>query len=81
MEEFEFQTDSLSSFIIEDIITLHYGIGYSSSSNFMELELGVHRDYHIMSSKGSIDFSAIVGKNKNGKRYIVTIRPIKLNKK
>lgn len=80
MEQLEFETTTLSSFFIEDKITYFYDIGYSHTSNFGELELGIHRDYHIMASKGSIDFSATVGKSANGKGYTVVIRPLKIKK-
>lgn len=81
MEQLEFETNTLLSSVIEDEITSFYDIGYSHTSNFGELELGIHRDYHIMASKGSIDFSATVGKSANGKGYMVIIRPLKINKK
>lgn len=78
MEKLEFEAKSLSYVEIEDKITSFYDIGYPDSSNFMELEIGVHSHYYIMASKGSIEFSAIVGKKANSEGYLVIIRPIKL---
>lgn len=80
MEKLEFEVKSLSYAEIEDKITLYYDIGYPNSSNFMELETGVHSNYYIMASKGSIEFSAIVGKKANDEGYLVTIRPIKIKR-
>ncbi len=78
MEKLEFETKSLSYVEIEDEVTSFYNIGYPDSSNFMELKIGVHNDYYIMASKGSIEFSAIVGRKANDEGYLVTIKPIKL---
>ena len=80
MEKLEFETKSLSYIEIEDEVTSFYDIGYPDSSNFMELIIGVHSNYYIMASKGSIEFSAIVGKKNNDEGYLVTIRPIKLKR-
>ncbi len=81
MEKLEFESKSLSYSEIEDKITLFYGIGYPDSSNFMELEVGVHSNYYIMASKGSIEFSTIVGRKANTEDYLVIIKPIKLKRK
>ena len=80
MEKLEFETKSLSYIEIEDEVTSFYDIGYPDSSNFMELRMGVHSNYYIMVSKGSIEFSAIVGKKNNDEGYLVTIRPIKIKR-
>ena len=81
MEKLEFETKSLSYLEIEDEVTSFYDLGYPDSSNFMELEIGVHRNYYIMASKGNIEFSAIIGKKNNDDGYLVTIIPIKLKRK
>ena len=80
MEKLEFETKNLSYVEIEDKVTSFYDIGYPDSSNFMELKIGVHSNYYIMASKGSIEFSAIVGRKENDEGYLVTIKPIKLKK-
>lgn len=80
MEKLEFETKRLSYIEIEDEVTSFYDIGYPDSSNFMELRTGVHSNYYIMASKGSIEFSAIVGKKNNDDGYLVTIRPIKIKR-
>lgn len=79
LEKLEFETDSLYYSTIEDKITKFYDLGYADSSNFMEIDLGVHSDYYIMATKGTIEFSAIVGSTKDNK-YIVTINPYKIKK-
>lgn len=78
MKKLEFESESLSYVEIEDKITDFYRIGFPDSSNFMELEVGIHSNYSIMASKGSIEFSAIVGKKENGKGYMITISPKKI---
>lgn len=80
MEQLEFKCDSLSYGEIENRITLFYGLGYTNSSDFMELELGIHT-YNIVATKGNIEFSAIVGKDIKGNGYIVTIIPKKVKNK
>lgn len=80
MEQLEFKCDSLSYGEIEDRITSFYELGYTNSSDFMELELGIHT-YNIMATKGSIEFSAIVGKDAKGNGYVVTIIPKKVKNK
>ena len=80
MEKLEVETKNLSYVEIEDKVTSFYDIGYPDSSNFMELKIGVHSNYYIMASKGSIEFSAIVGRKENDEGYLVTIKPIKLKK-
>lgn len=80
MEKLEFETKNLSYVEIEDEVTSFYDIGYPDSSNFMELKIGVHSNYYIMASKGSIEFSAVVGRNANDEGYLVTIKPIKLKR-
>ena len=79
LEKLEFEPDSLYYSTIEDEITRFYDLGYADSSNFMEIDLGVHSGYYIMATKGIIEFSAIVGKAKDNK-YIVTINPYKIKK-
>lgn len=78
MKKLEFESESLSYSEIEDKITKFYGIGYPESSNFMELKVGVHSNYYIMASKGSIEFSAIVGRKAENKGYGITISPNKV---
>ncbi len=80
MEKLEFEVKSLSYVEVEEKITSYYDIGYPDSSNFMELETGVHSNYYIMASKGSIEFSTIVGRKANDEGYLVTIRPMKLKR-
>lgn len=80
MEYLEFESEDLDYSTIENEITNFYGIGYPNSSNFMELEVGVHGGYSIFASNGIIEFSAIVGKKKDNEDYSITIRPKRLKK-
>lgn len=79
MEKLEFKTDTVYYSTIEDEITQFYDLGYANSSNFVELENGVHSGYVISATKGSIDFSTIVGKTKENE-YSITINPIKIKR-
>lgn len=74
MEKLEIKTSKLDYSVIENEICNFYKLGYADSSNFMELENGVHSGYVIVTSKGSIEFSSIVGKTKDN-NYLVTIVP------
>lgn len=76
MEKYEFEVDNLGYSEIETLILDYYNLGYANSSNFMKLETGVHNDYYIFATKGTIEFSTIVGKNNSGK-YSITISPKK----
>ncbi len=80
MEKLEFKTDNLDYSDIEDEITRYYDLGYADSSNFMEIELGIHSSYFIMATKGTIEFSAIAGRTKDNK-YLVIITPHKIRRK
>lgn len=80
MERLEFESESIDYSTIEDIITEFYNLGFTNSSNFMELEVGVKDGYYIFATKASIEFSSIVGKKKDGK-YSITICPKKINRK
>ena len=80
MEQLEFEVKTLSYAEVEDLITSYYDIGYPDSSNFMELKIGVHSNHYIMASKGSIEFTAIVGRKANNDGYIVTINPSEIKK-
>ena len=73
---YEFETDSLCYSIIEEKITKYYDLGFAESSNFMELILGSNSDCIIITQKGSITFSALVGKKEGN--YYVTIYPEKI---
>lgn len=81
MEKLEFSANNLYYSTIEDKITNFYNLGYASSSNFTELEVGVGKIYYIMATSGSIEFSSIVGRTIDG-NYLITIIPrkIKMNK-
>lgn len=78
-ESFEFTTEKLSYSSIEDIILNHYDLGYADSSNFMELSEGHSSSHCIMATRGIIEFSASVGKMKDGK-YLVTCYPSSVKK-
>lgn len=79
MEKYEFRTDNLYYSNIEDKILTYYGLGYANSSNFMELENGIHSGYFIFATKGTIEFSTIVGKTKDDD-YLVVINPSKIKR-
>ena len=79
MEKLEFEAQDISYSTIEDAITEFYDLGYTNSSNFMELEIGIKSGYYIFATKGSIEFSSIVGKKEAG-GYHITICPKKISK-
>ncbi|MDD2391667.1 MAG: hypothetical protein PHU94_01855 [Bacilli bacterium] len=79
MNKYEFTTDSLSYGNIEHEILKYYDLGFANSSDFMELQLGINKEHNIFATKGSIDFTAIVGKT-NDNNYIVTITPKKITR-
>lgn len=82
MEHLEFETENIDYSFIEEKITHFYDLGYADSSNFLELEMGVHSNYCIIATKGVIEFSSLVGKKSDNNSYHVTIIPksIKRNK-
>lgn len=78
-ETFEFITDSLGSSVVEEMIVSNYDLGSAYSSNFMELMEGRSSSHIIQSTKGIIEFSAIVYKQKDG-RYNVICYPNRVRK-
>lgn len=78
MESFEFETEDLSYAVVEEIILNHYECGYPQSSNFNELEIGVHSNLFIQGETKDIRFTSIVGKKVDG-GYKVTIKPERIS--
>lgn len=79
MDNLEFITDKASWGKIEEQIVDYYDLGYADSSNFMYLSNGINSSLCIQATKGSIEFSAIVGENKDG-NYNITIMPKKIKR-
>ena len=79
MDSFEFKTDNLYYSDIEERILNYYNLGYANTSDFMELEIGVGKQYYISATGGDIKFSATVGRTPDS-QYLVMIRPIKISK-
>jgi hypothetical protein len=79
VEKYEFITDSLGYSNIEREILNYYNLGDANSSDFMELEMGISKEHFIFAKKGTIEFTSIVWKTKDG-QFLVTINPKKIRK-
>ncbi len=79
MENLEFEAEDLYYSLIEEKITKYYDLGYADDSNFTELKNGINSSLWILATKGSIEFSAVAGKNKEGK-YLISIHPSKIKR-
>ena len=73
-DNYQFVSSSIDYSTIEDEITNHYKLGLPHSSNFMYLDIGIHRNYTILADNGSICFSMIIGQLKDG-NFEITIMP------
>lgn len=70
-EVYEFTTGSLGFTTVEEMVVRNYDLGSADSSNFMELPEGRSSSHIIQATKGIIEFSAIVNRQKDGKYYVI----------
>ena len=76
VEGFEFSADALDYGTIEDAICLHYGLGYSNSSNFMEIVPGRGQSITIIAVKGSVTCFISAYAMKDSDQYIVSVSSV-----
>ena len=69
MDKLECEVSSFNYGPIESAITKFYGMGFPSSSNFIELKEGSN-SITIVADKASGDFSVLAYKTKDGKCMI-----------
>lgn len=80
MDKLECEVSSFNYGPVESAITNYYGMGFPSSSNFMELKEGLN-SITIIADKASGDFNVLAYTTKDGKKMINCTLKGKLKRK